>query len=496
MRLGSFLPFLLVVGANALAFQHAKVSAPINNRLDSLQVVGEFEHTDTSQVIFGDTDHDGMNEIFLRATTPEGVGVLRILEQQDTGQFAVSFEGANLIPLAVGDADQDGKSDLVAQIGTRLVVFESHDEESFPSSQAWQSPPISSGLGYDEIVDTDSDGRLEIVHRFWAGETRFVIFECQTDNTYIQRFLSPPQEPQGLAKLHQSEYSPWTGDDLVFDLDEDGQPEIVLGDLDGNVRIYESPADDAWELIFADSTGLSAVDIMSGGVDTDGDGTRELFVAGDDNINYDRTVFVYQPDGDRSFVRVGTWTYFDNASGPLAGAIARLEPGEAPHFVWRVYQQLRLYAARSPGQWVLKSVIPSSAHFAVYARDLNRNGRDEIYWVSGTRTRASWILERPTLPTDVEEVPAEPLARTVRVVPSPSRGQVTVYLDAGIAKHAAELTVVDAAGRLVQYQVRQVRADQPAWILPAQRLRPGIYFLRVADAFGRSIATGRATVVR
>lgn len=34
------------------------------------------------------------------------------------------------------------------------------------------------------------------------------------------------------------------------------------------------------------------------------------------------------------------------------------------------------------------------------------------------------------------------------------------------------------------------------WVLPAESLHPGIYFLRVTDARGQPIATGRTIVVR
>jgi len=467
--------------------------------LDSLQVVGQFEYAPHILVAFGDTDHDGWNEIILATQTPTFEGILRILEYEEDGEIRLVFEGPYLIPLATGDLDQDGRSDLIGQVGASLVVYESVDEYSHPTTLVWQSPGISSQVGYSEIADTDSDGRLEIVHHFFAGAMQFVIFECQGDNSYVQKFLSAPQNlilsSSGEAFV-QSTYSPWLGDDLVFDLDEDGRPEIASGGLQGRLQIFESPADDVWERIFTDSTGLIASRIVSGGVDTDGDGKQELFLGGDDPNTFERKVFIYQPDGDQSFVRAATLAAFDNASGTMSGAMARLEPAGTVRFVWQIYQQLRLYSAATPGQWDLESVIPepSTSHNAVYARDLNRNGRDEIYWISNNRTVSSLILERPMLPTDVSGGIRELGAALLRVAPSPCWGDATVFLDVAIASRAAEWSAFDAAGRLVFQRGMQCGTPRQAWAMPV--LRPGIYFLRVTDGLGRPLATGRATVIR
>jgi hypothetical protein len=204
-----------------------------------------------------------------------------------------------------------GKSDIVGLgFQSRLRVFESNDAHSHPSTLVWESPPISNQVGFAAIADTDTDGRLEIVYLFYAGVIRIIIFECEGDNTYVQKYLSPlDRETRETSDPSlQTIYNPWAGDELVFDLDQDGRPEIADGGQ-RRLQVYESTADDVWERIYTDSTGLINARILSGGQDTDGDGKRELFLGGEDWSNEPlvvRKIFIYQSDGDRSFTRVAT----------------------------------------------------------------------------------------------------------------------------------------------------------------------------------------------
>jgi hypothetical protein len=130
----------------------------------------------------------------------------------------------------------------------------------------------------------------------------------------------------------------------------------------------------------------------------------------------------------------------------------------------------------------------------VYAYDLNRNSRDEIYWITDARGVSSVILERPTQPSDVSREIPESRKTILRVVPSPCRSDAAIFLDRVVVPQAAAWSAYDASGRLVLRHDLESHAGQ--WILPARHLRPGLYFLRVTDLLGRSLATGRVTVVR
>jgi len=231
----------------------------------------------------------------------------------------------------------------------------------------------------------------------------------------------------------------------------------------------------------------------------DGDGVRELFLAGEDFATEERTLYIYQPDGDRSFARIAVLTAVDNMIGFQGGTLARIGHDEQIRFCWALIGQLRVYVAKSPGVWTLESIIPDPAsvyHTGVYAHDLNRNGRDEVDWISTARTIPSLVFERPTFPSDAPTDTRRQSPARLLISPSPCRTNARVFLDRDVAKHTAEWSAFDAAGRLV-FRQSVVPSRHPAiWSLPAQRLRPGLYFLQATDPAGRAIATGRATVVR
>lgn len=465
--------------------------------LDSLQVIGQFEEVPSNLAVFGDSDHDGTNEIIITKVSPSFSSFVRILEFEGNGHFEPVFDGPGITALAIGDADQDGKTDLVG-LGaeSNLMVFEGFDEKSHPSILVWQSSAISNQVGFAAIADTDADGRLEIVYLFSTGLSfRVAIFECDGDNRYVQRFISPLPLNSNDGGSTARIYNPWAGDELVWDLDRDGRPEIAYCGS-GWLRVIESTADDAWEEIFSDSTGLVGARILTGGADTDRDGVQELFLGGDDWTTFERKVLIYQPTSDRTFNRVGTLTAFDGQSGEQWGALARTEPQGAVRFIWAIYEQLRIFSATSPRSWDLDVIVPDPLppHLAVYAYDLNRNGRDEIYWLTDTETRSSLILERPTLPTDASV--SQRIQGAIWVAPSPSDGDASVFLDPAIAVRAVEWSAFDAAGRLVFRQSLTSNLSRASWAMPVHRLRPGLYFLRVTDATGQPIATGKTVVLR
>jgi len=435
----------------------------------------------------------------LATLSPVQEAICRILEYMPGGVYWPVFDGPTTVLLAAGDGDQDGRSEFVGLGGGgRLQVYEAADEFSHPSILVWQSPPLSTQVGVAEIADTDADGQLEIVYLFSAGVMRLAIFECKGDNNYVQKFLGNAEKADA-GERAEAAYNAWTGDDLLWDLDLDGRPEIANAyGLARSTQIFESTGDDTWEKIYEDSTGLRNARVVSGGVDSDGDGIRELFVAGEDQETGERRILIYQPTGDRSFERVAEFGAFDGVLGEQWGTVARTEPGGPYRFYWALYRQLRVCIATAPGKWELETVIPDPNEFwhkSAYAYDLNRKGRDEIYWLTGNRFLTSLVLERPTHPTDASGGES-PFHATVRVAPSPCRGDATVFLDPSVAARAAEWSLFDAAGRLVLHRPLDRHNSRSGWLLPADRLRPGLYFLRVRDAGGQPLATGRATVVR
>lgn len=462
--------------------------------LDSLQQVGTFGFSSSGFLVFGDANHDGRNELILRSLTPENNDLTQVFETQTLGQYDLVAEFPGVMPLALGDIDQDGRADLVAGRGQGVAVYESPSETEYPLNLVWQSPPISAYEGVASIADTDGDGLYEIVYQTFWDVTHVLIFECTGDNQYVERYRSPSLSPQydlqSRAPVRIASALQPHGL-LVCDLFGDHQLEIAI--CWHQLRMFRATGNNQWSEFITEPTGLINTTIFAGGEDTDGDGRREVWVAGDHDASFTRRVYIYEPKGELALTRVDSLITSDGRSGLQTGALTQLYYDGVWRFAWALYKRLDVYT-RGPGGWQRELTLPTSSPFRhyIYAGDLNRNGRDELYWVSDGRLDSSFILECPTQTVDVPS-PSRSDVLPIQITPSPVRTEAFARV-AGVLPDAVQAwTVFDAAGRVVSRG--EIAPGTTQWALP-QRLAAGAYFLRVDDQAGGVLATGRFVVVR
>jgi hypothetical protein len=95
---------------------------------------------------------------------------------------------------------------------------------------------------------------------------------------------------------------------------------------------------------------------------------------------------------------------------------------------------------------------PHGIHTHLQIGDLNMNGRPEIFWLANTNTFASsLVLEHPGA-SPADAVPLGWQSRRLEAIPNPVRTRASLHL-AAQAPTTHRLTVLDAAGRLVQCQI-------------------------------------------
>lgn len=452
---------------------------------DSIPIVGQTLAALNGAIAFGDTDHDGRNELLLAVSTIEEFS-FRILEYQADWTYREEFVGPYLNPYAVGDLDQDGRSDVVGQYGNVLRVYESADASSYPTTLVWQSPPMTNTLGYLAVGDTDRDGRMESIHSRNSGGSRLVIFENKGDDDFELRLnilVDPLQE---------------TGAKLIADLDRDGLTEIVFCGTNGVLHVFESPMDDVWIETYTTDVLMSNAYAVTGGEDTDGNGKLEIFVSGSGSDG--RITAIYEACADNTFHLVQALS--DVVAGG-ANCIANIDGVGRPEYVLQAFRQLVVYRGIAPGQWVIAAAVtdPDSngQHSAIAQYDVNQNGRPELYWSSEFNTiyGTTLILEgcaKP--PTDSRSEDAR-RPFSAFVWPTPSRTQAFIRFDGGGATGSppASATVFDVAGRVVLRQ-KLALATERNIVLPVQTLRSGSYVVRLDDRLGQPLATARAIVVR
>jgi len=456
-----------------------------------LTVVAEIDTTFIgSRVGFADTDHDGMQEIIgVYRSSATLIWQTVFVERQLGGPYTASFPlGTTQFPVhASGDLDGDGKVEIVGQSAGGVAVYESENPWSFPSVLVWASGPLSNVLGYPTTGDSDGDGRMEIIHSVnsFSGTARLAIFESVGDNAFEQVLDVPTP---GNAS---------TGDKVILDMDRDGRLEIAFIGSHGWVHVFEAVADNQWQHIWMDSTGLVNAYAAEGGTDSDGNGRPELFVQGNDFSVFPPTTWparVYESAADNEFHLVttipipgSTGGITTDASGDLDGDGDREYIAVEVRAVWDPPPGgLWIYSAIGEGVWEAVAMIPNPGNTMglPYTCDLNANGKSEIFWQSPDVARLYEYL-----PTS-DAADARPAGSLV-ISPNPVRRSATIHYDRDGGVGAA-LLVYDVAGRLVER--RDIRGQTLEW-RPAS-LASGVYYFELRDARGRRIGADRALVLR
>ena len=200
------------------------------------------------------------------------------------------------IPWSLADLDGDGHQELVAVDAQRVRLIEAPDPHAYPSQSIWQQDDAWGG----EVADLDGDGREELLARS-AKAQLFQVIEGRGDNTLVETGVLP-NPTGGSNELGERQ--------VAADLDGDGRGELLSGDEDGDLFIYEAIGDDTYRLTWKEEGLQPPADarLVGGGVDLDGDGNKE-FVVGrlyQDPFEVQQTrwlIEVYQASGDNTFVR-------------------------------------------------------------------------------------------------------------------------------------------------------------------------------------------------
>jgi subtilisin family serine protease len=213
-----------------------------------------------------DFNRNGRDEIVLSVYDQNGgIGPLAIFEREAFG-FAKRFATAHFgIPRDLGDGDNDGLTEILGSLGPNSFIYEATLHDAFPGALVWAD---TNDFWASRYADLDGDSRQEIIGR--RGD-RFEILENIRDNQY-QFVDSLPNFTRrtNITGVPHSE---------VGDFDGDGRNEILFGDYDGDLYIYEATGDNRLTATWSDSLPLlDSIDFIRAG-DFDGDG-RTDFAAG------------------------------------------------------------------------------------------------------------------------------------------------------------------------------------------------------------------------
>jgi hypothetical protein len=231
-----------------------------------------------------DFDGDGLREVVMSAYNDNlGFGRLKTYEYNAAGFTAIdslAFKPV-LIPKDIADADGDGLLELLCSVNDSLFITEQAGSGQAPSNVVYSR--LGLGDYASRFADTDGDGDLELLTKDLIDHKIY----SRIGNDYSLSATLPDVSGNYIGSV-----APLT---LVADFDQDSRPDIVFGDFDGDLLVYEHTAANDYAVRFIDSTTLTHSGSYLAQGDFDGDGREDIFVAAHAPLNRNEEDFEYEP---------------------------------------------------------------------------------------------------------------------------------------------------------------------------------------------------------
>jgi len=345
--------------------------------------------------VTADFDTDGHPEIVgspLSSDAGDTVGtglpsphaILAIYERLPSGKYELvhtleSVENLSnlqgVITWAVDDTDGDGLTEILATDDERTFLIESSTPRGYPHQIIWETPFLSGGT----ITDLDRDGRKEIIGAD-NNNDRLMVFEYDNaTNTHVEKTILT-NETLG-SNVFAQRFA-------IDDFDGDGNTELVAGDSEGDLFIYEAAATNTFQLEWQTQLPLKNITQLASG-DLTGDGSPEFVVGGllslPDNPSgpflWKFFVFTHTPRGYARLTegeREATLAIAPHRRNANSLAIADLDRDGSNNLIIATYPNL--YVTQWDGT-ALKALWHRKVEKTpmLFTAELNQNGFDEFY---------------------------------------------------------------------------------------------------------------------
>lgn len=225
-----------------------------------------------------DFDKDGLQEVIFskydRSLSPGKIFIYEFNGSQFIAVDSLTFK-SRLLPKDVGDTDQDGLLELFCSVNDSSFLVEQLTETAFPSEIIYEN--VGDTLFASRMADITGDGVPELFYKNFRDH-----FVYQRSGETFTEFLRLAD----ISPDYRGSVSPRI---VVEDFDNDGGPEMIFGDFDGDLIGYEY-RNGVLEQHFLNIAGLSKSGNYVTAGDFDGDGQQEFLVAShtENNRNVDQ----------------------------------------------------------------------------------------------------------------------------------------------------------------------------------------------------------------
>ena len=410
-----------------------------------------------------DFDGDGRREVV--AMVHAGDGSYAPTAFFEGGDPAPAHSTASrFIPWGRHDLDGDGLLELMAVDARRVRLFEQRAPGQYPGRRAWAVREVWGG----EVLDADADGRPEMFLRSATAEL-FRVFEGRGDDDYAETAALVNDTPGG------NEFGPRQ---VAADLDGDGRGELLAGDSDGDLLVFEAGADDAYRRTWRFLEQEESVDgrLVGGGADLDGDGEAEFVVGRLRRDPFDVEgrrwrLSVYGAAGDDDYRKEWEGEVLAASSQGAGLTVADLDGDGQVEWIAVLVPHLYVFRAAGDGGFEVVWHAEAGETWRPAAGDADGDGGSELYFnaLDGTIRRLSWTaglrrlgappgwqvlaLGRDRVELMWEEVPGASRYEATRddsVVARVEAGpRRFAHVDSGLAPgraHAYQIAAIDSAG--------------------------------------------------
>ena len=338
-----------------------------------------------------DFDGDGRVEVVEMISAGGRYNTSDFFEFDADGSFdtrPVHTSARLFIPWSHHDLDGDGKREVMAVDAQRVRLVESSETGRFPDRAIWEQRDVWGG----ETADLDADGKSEMYLRS-SRARQFRVFEAVGDDTFIETTVL---------------VNPWPGSgefgdrQIVADLDGDGRGELLTGDGDGNLFVYENVADDVFRLVWSDvaDQGQSRGDrrLLGGAADLDADGKQE-FVSCEldlDLFELDQSrwhVRVFEAAGDDEFAVEWDAVVLNGKAAANGVGLGDFNGDGRVEFVASLVPDLYVFQHSATEGYEPVWHFPVGDAHRPFSGDLNGDGTDELAFNSGGQVQV-YSLQR------------------------------------------------------------------------------------------------------